>query len=112
MYTHTPHPTNHYDRNKGPHHPSNIKSPHPHPKSNPATHPIHYHRNKGLEYYYAEEDEEERARAEARLAPMGGEQPGLAVRGVVMKKVRERLSSCLLLPCVFDTGREGVSVCV
>lgn len=55
--------------------------------------PYTQHRTKGLEYYYAEEDEEERARAEARLAPMtgadGGVDPSKAVRdGVVMRKVR------------------------
>ncbi|KAM3567337.1 hypothetical protein VYU27_010515, partial [Nannochloropsis oceanica] len=40
---------------------------------------------RGLEYYYAEEDAEERARAEARLAPMGGE-GGKAVRDGVMRR--------------------------
>lgn len=59
-----------------------------HKPTNPPT-----HRTKGLEYYYAEEDEEERARAEARLAPMTGAEGGVdaskAVRagGVVMRKV-------------------------
>ena len=47
-------------------------------------------RTKGLEYYYAEEDEEERARAEARLAPMAGEDASKAVRDGVMMKVRGR----------------------
>lgn len=42
----------------------------------PPTHPTNYNRNKGLEYYYAEEDAEARARAEARLAPMTGEEKG------------------------------------